>query len=109
MTVRFKVLDQVIDTGESFRGLNLLGHAQMIELFIGSECGGHGKCGKDRVILSPTEQLKVNPPTEIEKHQLTESELAMGMRLACQCFPNSDKLMIEASVLSSKAVSIPLR
>ena len=70
----------------------------MIELFIGSQCGGHGKCGKDRVMLNTQDQSYVNPPTEIERAHLTEQDLARGVRLACQCFPERDNLKIEAIV-----------
>ncbi len=95
MSVKFSQDHQVHDTGVCFRGLNLLGHAQMIELNLGSTCGGHGKCGMDRVILSETEQEKVNPPTQIERHHLNLQELKAGIRLACQCFPNADGLNID--------------
>jgi len=94
MSVQFVKSDEIKDSGLCMKGLNLLGHAQMIELFIGSACGGHGKCGKDRVILAPEDQARVNPPTAIEKAHLTSVELAMGMRLACQCFPDRDGLIL---------------
>ena len=70
--------------------LNLLAHAQLIELEIGSQCGGFGKCAGDRVFLAESDRQKVNPPTEAELHWLTPGQLASGMRLACQCFPNQD-------------------
>ncbi len=78
------------DSGECLRGLNLLGHAQWIELDLGSTCGGHGKCGLDRIFLNAQDQAKVNPVTEIEKNHLTAEEIAKGYRLACQTFPNRD-------------------
>lgn len=49
------------------------GHGQM-------PCGGHGKCGKCRVILSGD----VSAPTEDEKRALSPEELASGVRLACR-------------------------
>jgi ferredoxin len=97
MTVRFKKKDQIFDAGECMRGLNLLGHAQLIELSVGSQCGGHGKCGKDLVELAENEQKKINPPTEIERKHLSEKQLARGLRLACQCFPNQDGLEIDVN------------
>ncbi len=100
MSVRFQKKEEVFDTDLCMRGLNLLGHAQMIELEIGSSCGGYGRCGADRVFLSPEEQKKVNPPTDIEQHQLSKAELDQGLRLACQCFPNEDGLSILAQVRS---------
>ena len=43
-------------------------------------CGGHGKCGKCRVIVAGD----VSAPTEDEKCALTPDELAGGIRLACR-------------------------
>ena len=100
MSVRFQKKDQIFDSELCMRGLNLLGHAQMIELEIGSQCGGFGKCAADRVILAPEEQKKVNPPTEVETHHLSKEELVQGLRLACQCFPNEDGMSILAVVRS---------
>ena len=96
MTVKFCKNNTNYDTGECLRGLNLLGHAHLIELDLGSTCGGHGKCGKDRVVLSADDQSKVNALTEIEKVHLSKSELEQGFRLACQCFPNEDRLELSA-------------
>ena len=93
MSVVFSRSEEENDSGLCLRGLNLLGHAQMIELSIGSQCGGHGKCGKDRVILDPENLAKVNPPTELERLHLGEL-LNQGFRLACQCFPNEDELKL---------------
>ncbi|MBU6155137.1 MAG: hypothetical protein KGP28_12610 [Bdellovibrionales bacterium] len=83
------------DTGISMQGLNLLAHAQMIELPIGSTCGGHGKCGKDRIRISLEDQHKVSPITAIEKAHLKPDELAVGVRLGCQCFPDSDGISLQ--------------
>lgn len=65
--------------------LNLLAHAQLIELDIGSRCGGHGHCGGDRIQLAPG--AAVSPPSTEEHEHLTPEELAQGWRLACQTFP----------------------
>jgi len=98
MSVKFIKNKQVYDSGLCMRGLNILGHAQMIELEIGSLCGGHGKCGADRVILDPQNQERVNLPTAIERHQLTALEIERGMRLGCQCFPNADELDLQVII-----------
>ncbi len=98
MSLQFLKNGQIYDSGECVPGLNLLAHAQLIELDIGSQCGGHGKCGKDRVILASSDQKKVNPPTQIELHQLSAAELMQGYRLACQCFPNTSDLRISAQI-----------
>lgn len=48
---------------------------------IGGEkpCGGHGKCGKCRVLASGA----LSEPTQTEKQLLTPDELARGIRLSC--------------------------
>jgi ferredoxin len=104
MSVKFIRGDQIIDSGECLRDLNLLAHAQLIELEIGSSCGGYGKCAGDRVVLSEKDQAQVNPPTEVEQKHFSKSELARGLRLACQCFPNESGMTISAklSPLSAK-------
>lgn len=100
MSVKFQD-HQIFDAETCMRGLNILGHAQMIELDVGSECGGYGKCGKDRVYVQGDQKSLVNAPTEAEKKHLSTEEIAQGMRLACQCFPNADGLSIN--------VQMPLR
>lgn len=75
----------VHDAGPADSRLNLLAHAQMIELEIGSECGGHGHCGGDRVRLA--RGARVSAPSPEEREHLSAEELAQGWRLACQCFP----------------------
>lgn len=71
--------------------LNLLAHAQAIELHIGSRCGGHGVCGGDRVrVLDLLDRKKLSPLTEKEREHLSESEISDGFRLACQCYPDDD-------------------
>jgi ferredoxin len=107
MSVIFIRDHERLDSGACFRNLNLLAHSQMIELFIGSECGGHGKCGRDRVILNQVDQAQVNPPTEIEKAHLTQKEFDLGLRLACQCFPENDDLKIEVTLPHLRDRSTP--
>ena len=94
MSVIFVRDGQEFDSGMCLRGLNVLGHAQMIELFIGSQCGGHGKCGKDRIHLESRDRALVNTPTAIERAHLSAEQLEAGLRLACQCFPESDDLSL---------------
>ena len=85
-----------------YRSLNLLAHAQMIELETGSQCGGHGKCGKD--LLNISDQTKLSPPSEIEKHQLGAQNISAGWRLACQCFPEQDGVEIQAEISAKIAL-----
>ena len=77
--------------------LNLLAHAQMIELAVGSRCGGHGKCGGDRVRILSGSVGALSPLTESEGIHLSTDEIAQGYRLACQCFPSdaSSVLLVE--------------
>ncbi len=86
MSVRFRSKDGVVTDVDCYRNLNLLAHAQLEELPTGSECGGHGRCGKDRVRVTGL----VSPVTEIERRHLGAELLAQGWRLACQCWPEGD-------------------
>ncbi|MGZ3699412.1 MAG: hypothetical protein ACXWPM_02200 [Bdellovibrionota bacterium] len=94
-SVKFRIPGgPVHDTGMCDRNLNLLAHAQLLELDIGSQCGGHGKCGGDRLRMPPT--AKLSPITELERVHLSGEELAQGWRLACQCFPEEADQSLEA-------------
>ena len=83
---------------DCFQSLNLLAHAQMDELETGSECGGHGKCGKDRVRILIEDQKKLNSPTFAELRLLSPVQIAEGWRLACQAFPNENDLSIRVNL-----------
>lgn len=73
--------------------LNLLAHAQSAELDIGSQCGGHGICGKDRIRIDDLEtRKKLSAVTHAEREHLSDKEIAEGCRLACQVYPNSKDL-----------------
>src|SRR3954462_7844779 len=91
-SVRFVIpTGKEMDAGFCERNLNLLAHAQAIELEIGSRCGGHGGCGGDRVQVMA--QPELSPITEAELKHFTKKEIDQGWRLACQCFPEkSDEL-----------------
>jgi ferredoxin len=95
MTVHFKLPEKAIDV-PCYRYLNLLAHAQLEELEIGSRCGGHGICGGDRVqVEAPADA--VSPPTEAEREHLGEELIAQGWRLACQCYPSADDFSIRVT------------
>ena len=49
-------------------------------------CGGHGKCGKCKVIA----RGYLSPLTEAEKQFLTQDELLRGVRLACLTYALGD-------------------
>ena len=88
--VRGEITVGVID--EWIPSLNLLGHAQVSELDIGSRCGGHGICGGDRIRIAAEIQSRfLSAPTEHELELLDEDERRAGWRLACQCFPDAKR------------------
>jgi ferredoxin len=95
MSVVFFRQEEQWDSGICMQGLNLLAHAQMLEISTGSECGGHGRCGKDRMRIAPEDQHKVSPVTAIERIHLKPEEIASGVRLGCQCFPESDGINLQ--------------
>lgn len=76
--------------------LNLLAHAQTLELDVGSRCGGHGVCGGDRIRVLGAPPL--SEITEAERRHLSEAELAAGLRLACQCFPNDSAISLRVEI-----------
>lgn len=86
------------------RNLNLLAHAQSIELEVGSECGGHGICGQDRVRFSPGDLAKLSPVTDEERAHLTKTQLANGWRLSCQCFPEKSGEALDVEVAPVRRV-----
>lgn len=94
MSVSFFRSGKLVSTVDCFQSLNLLAHAQMEEQETGSECGGHGKCGKDKVLIAEEDRKKINAPTFLENKHLSAEELNSGWRLACQAFPNENDLSI---------------
>ncbi|MBQ7700641.1 MAG: DUF4445 domain-containing protein [Clostridia bacterium] len=63
----------------------------------GLVCGGHGRCGKCRVICRGC----VSAPTDREKEVLSVKELDSGVRLACQTYITGDCEFVSA--VSGKA------
>lgn len=83
------------------RGLNILGHAQMEEINLGSRCGGHGVCGADRVrVLSGAQFLSV--ANETEKSHLSPEELQQGWRLGCQTWLEDESANVEIFIPASR-------
>ncbi len=85
--------------------LNFLAHAQAVECDLGSECGGHGVCGMDRIRITSTDGSvpKLSPLTEEELRHLTDRERSDGWRLACQVFPESRTGSFVIEVLSARS------
>ncbi len=84
-------------TVKCYRNLNLLAHAQLEEVEIGSRCGGHGICGGDKIHING-KPGEISAVTDIERSHLTSDEINSGWRLGCQCWPNQDDLDFEVSV-----------
>ncbi len=97
----------VLGQCETYRSLNLLAHAQVAEVGVGSVCGGHGRCGKDRVrvVFAAEQNANLNAPTAEERSHLSAAELSQGFRLACQVFPGSDGCSVDAVVSAAGAAT----
>ena len=96
---------RTVSVGTPIRELNILAHAQLEELLIGSRCGGHGRCGGDKVsLLDPSLRESLSPLTENERRLLSPEEIAQGWRLACQAFPDDPSLdwVFEVAQITSK-------
>lgn len=94
MSIRFvnRTSANEFETGHCFQALNLLAHAQLIELSLGSQCGGKARCGKDRVWIAETDRKQLNSPHPSERALLGDEAVDSGWRLACQAFPSRDDL-----------------
>ncbi len=68
-------------------GATLMEAAWMAGISLASVCGGKGKCGQCRVVITKGD---VSPPKPEEEKIFTKEELAKGHRLACCTLPQSD-------------------
>ncbi|MFX1416365.1 MAG: ASKHA domain-containing protein [Promethearchaeota archaeon] len=59
--------------------VSVLDAARMLGLYVSSECGGRGTCGKCHVIMQPTPE-----PSEADLSVLSEEDIGQGVRLACE-------------------------
>lgn len=55
-------------------------------LSVDAPCGGHGRCGKCRVIARGA----LSPASDTERRLLSEEDLARGVRLACLTYAEGD-------------------
>ncbi|MBS7640847.1 MAG: ASKHA domain-containing protein [Candidatus Bathyarchaeia archaeon] len=69
--------------------VTVLEAAKAVGVDITAVCGGLGRCGKCRVIIE-TGGESLNPVTEAERNFLSDTEISMGYRLACQVLVKSD-------------------
>ncbi len=76
-------------------GSNCLEVIRGAGLFISTECGGKGRCGKCRVLMKPSPT-----PTEIDMKHLTDGELERGIRLSCEHVIEHDTriMLVESDV-----------
>lgn len=80
-------------------GKTLLDAAQSAGVGLAAVCGGVGTCNECRLRLAAG---TLTPPTGVELDALSETDLASGIRLACQAEPLSDvKLDIPPESLTS--------
>jgi uncharacterized 2Fe-2S/4Fe-4S cluster protein (DUF4445 family) len=87
-------------TGQSLRDI-----LDKTDIRVRSGCRGMGACGLCRVRL---EEPKVCEPTTIEHTYLDHSQLAQGIRLACQVMPKQDlKIKILDLALKSNWKNLP--
>ncbi|HSG43306.1 MAG TPA: ASKHA domain-containing protein [Anaerolineales bacterium] len=61
-----------------------------VDLLIEQPCAGRGTCGRCKVLV----EKGANQPDEIERENLTSSELSVGTRLACRATVNGDTQII---------------
>ena len=61
-------------------GVNVLDYLHSKEIFITAPCGGHGTCGKCKILLL----AGTLPPGESDLALLSEDEVNAGIRLACK-------------------------
>ena len=99
MSITFKKKNVLVLEVACHSKLNLLAHAQLEELDLGSRCGGFGECGGDRIQIRGG-AAAVNPVTELEREHLSAAEISEGFRLACQCYPDQNDAVIEISLES---------
>ncbi len=79
LTIRLEPSGEVITAR---RGARLREVLQSAEVLLDYPCGGKGSCRQCRVLVSP--------PPESGKGKLAESEIGIGMRLACQITLETD-------------------
>ena len=74
--------------------VSALAGATLSEIIKGEKpCGGHGKCGKCKVVAMGA----LSDVSDAEREHLTEEELACGVRLACLTVALGDCLVLDVS------------
>ena len=70
---------------------SLYDHLIKMGIQIKSLCGGHGTCGKCKVLIQKGNEY-LNRPTEAEKALISKNELEENWRLACQTRVNPESV-----------------
>ncbi len=65
------------------RGQTVLEAARIGKVNLTHKCGGHGTCGTCKIQIESKTLLET--PTKVEIRHLSDSRVAAGYRLACQC------------------------
>lgn len=78
--------DKRMFTVPAEEGKSLLEQLREAGVYISAACGGKGKCGKCRVLMTQG----ATEATEADRRLLEEEELAAGWRLACLSYPAGD-------------------
>jgi ferredoxin len=69
--------------------ISLLNNLRILDIDIGSMCGGRGNCGTCRVQVLEGERFLLHP-NDIERFRLSEVEINQNWRLACQLYSIKD-------------------
>jgi len=100
MPIEFYIDKKPIICETLFEKLNLLAHAQLAELDIGSQCGGHCICGNDILEILNSDQAILNSPSPEEvAHLKRAKKSAPQFRLACQTYPDTTNQLIQVRIL----------
>jgi len=84
--------------------INILALALTRGLFLRSDCGGKGLCGKCRITVDEPQNLSA--VTEAERKALTADDLTAGFRLACQTVARGKvTVSVPASSLETREAS----
>ncbi len=76
----------------------LLDAALRAGIHLEAACGGHGRCGKCRVVCGdPGNAETLSPPTAAERNALTSEELLCGQRLACEARARQNAVILVPS------------
>jgi uncharacterized 2Fe-2S/4Fe-4S cluster protein (DUF4445 family) len=79
-------------------GHSLLEAVRLADIYLDSDCGGRGNCGKCRVLAHEG----ITPLTSLEMKLLSSQDLEQGLRLACQAQVKSSAQVNLVSPITAK-------